>query len=49
MSKHTCTQHLQVGAAGLMAYVTVYDSLEQAAKTVLTHSADASAQYIQYK
>jgi hypothetical protein len=38
-----------VGAAGLVAFVDVYDSLESAAKLVLTQSADASQQYILYK
>ncbi|KAI8472138.1 MAG: senescence-associated protein-domain-containing protein [Monoraphidium minutum] len=38
-----------VGAAGLLAYVQVYDALEEAAKQVLAHSAEASAAYIGYK
>ncbi|KAI8462925.1 MAG: senescence-associated protein-domain-containing protein [Monoraphidium minutum] len=38
-----------VGAAGLAAYVEVYDALEEAAKAVLSHSAVASAEYINYK
>ncbi|KIY99220.1 hypothetical protein MNEG_8742 [Monoraphidium neglectum] len=38
-----------VGAAGLLAYVQIYDALEEAAKQVLAHSAEASAQYIGYK
>lgn len=38
-----------VGAAGLVAFVDVYDSLESAAKLVLTQSAEASQQYISYK
>lgn len=38
-----------VGAAGLVAFVDVYDSLESAAKVVFYQSADATSQYIQYK
>ena len=38
-----------VGAAGLVAYVQVYDALEDAARAVLEHSAGAAAQYIGYK
>eukprot|EP00878_Enallax_costatus_P020376 GHUV01021533.1.p1 GENE.GHUV01021533.1~~GHUV01021533.1.p1 ORF type:complete len:408 (+),score=149.45 GHUV01021533.1:217-1440(+) len=38
-----------VGAAGLIAFVDVYDSLEAAAKKVLAQSGDASQQYISYK
>lgn len=38
-----------VGAAGLVAFVDVYDSLEQAAKVVLAQSGDATTQYIRYK
>ncbi|KAF6265793.1 senescence-associated protein-domain-containing protein [Scenedesmus sp. NREL 46B-D3] len=38
-----------VGAAGLVAFVDVYDSLEQAAKVVLAQSGDATSQYITYK
>ncbi len=38
-----------VGAAGLVAFVDVYDSLESAAKLVLTNSVEASQQYITYK
>jgi len=38
-----------VGAAGLMAYVQVYDSLEQAAKQVMAHSMEGTHQYIHYK
>lgn len=38
-----------VGAAGLVAFVDVYDSLEAAAKKVLTDSGEASQQYIAYK
>jgi hypothetical protein len=38
-----------VGAAGLVAFVDVYDSLEQAAKVVLAQSGEATTQYITYK
>eukprot|EP00879_Flechtneria_rotunda_P001609 GHRR01001769.1.p1 GENE.GHRR01001769.1~~GHRR01001769.1.p1 ORF type:complete len:345 (+),score=146.16 GHRR01001769.1:601-1635(+) len=38
-----------VGAAGLIAFVDVYDSLEVAAKSVLGQSAEATSQYISYK
>lgn len=38
-----------VGAAGLVAFVDVYDSLEKAAKVVLAQSGDATVQYIEYK
>lgn len=39
----------KVGAAGLLAYVQVYDALEEAAKKVLCQGADATAQYIGHK
>jgi hypothetical protein len=32
-----------------MAYVQVYDSLEQAAKQVMAHSVEGTQQYIHYK
>ncbi|GBF99472.1 spartin [Raphidocelis subcapitata] len=38
-----------IGAAGLTAYLNLYDALEDAAVTVVSHSADASAKYIEYK
>eukprot|EP00775_Hariotina_reticulata_P009664 gene9664-9823_t len=38
-----------MGAAGLVAFVDVYDSLEAAAKVVFAQSADATTQYITYK
>lgn len=38
-----------IGAAGLLAYVDVYDSLESAAKLVLLKSGTASQSYIGYK
>lgn len=38
-----------VAAAGLTAYVQVYDALEDAARSVAEHSAAASAHYISYK
>jgi len=38
-----------MGAAGLVAFVDVYDSLEVAAKVVFAQSAEATTQYITYK
>jgi hypothetical protein len=38
-----------MGAAGLVAFVDVYDSLEGAAKVVFAQSAEATTQYITYK
>jgi len=38
-----------VGAAGLLAYVEVYDALENAARTVLMQSGDQCQQFVEYK
>jgi hypothetical protein len=38
-----------VGAAGLVAFIDVYDSLEAAALQVLGQSADTTQRFIQYK